>query len=232
MKHHIYIAAISLFMLAACTEENLTEPATTNYSVNISREFLSPEEFTPLSSNAVVTLNVSNTQYKEQTDSLLTAHFNNIKPGNATVTIDYEGFSQVKYVVNIVGNESQSSTVSVIPCKGKYAATLSGYLTAGGKAVTQPINVIITPLDTISNLVKHSGKGTVSSVYVDGITRKVVEVTNGTFTATMPATSYGIHYNIVADDFVDSGTQTIHTYSGEGITLFSGKKSVIEIKYQ
>ena len=231
MKKIFYILAIAA-VLVSCTEENLEEPATTNYSVKISREFLSPDEFTPLSDNVLVTLNVGNALYTEKTDSLLTARFKNIKPGNATVTIDYEGFSQVKYVVNIVDKESQNSTVSVIPCEGKYAATLSGYLTAAGKTVNQAINVIITPQDTIRNLVKHSGKGALSSVYVEGLTRKVVEVTNGTFTVTMPATSYGIHYNMVADDFLDNDTKAIHTYSGESITLYSGKKSVVEIKYK
>lgn len=233
MKKIFYILSIAL-LFGSCTEENLEEPVTTNYTVSIVRECLAADELTPIinGEGATITLNNSGTVYQQHTDSLLNARFVDIKPGTTTVTIDYEGFSQTKYVVNIIDKESQSTSVSMIPSSGQYAAELSGYLTAAGNPVKQDINVIITPQDTISKLVRHNGKGAVSSVYVDNLSRKVVEVKDGSFSVTMPATSAGIKYNIIADDFVDSENHAIHTYGGSSIILYSGKKSVVEIKYE
>ena len=232
MKKIFYILSIAL-LFGSCTEENLEEPVTTNYTVSIVRECLSADELTPIinGEGATVTLNNSGTVYQQHTDSLLNARFVDIKPGTTTVTIDYEGFSQTKYVVNIIDKESQSTSVSMIPSSGQYAAELAGVLSATGITIPQDINIIITPLDTVKNLVKHSGKGGVSSVYVENLTRKVIAAQNGKFSATMPATSAGISYTIVADDFIDTDTETLFKCVAQDITLYSGKKSVVQIKY-
>ncbi len=232
MKKIFYILSIAL-LFGSCTEENLEEPITTNYTVSIIRECLAADELTPIinGEGATITLNNSGTVYQQHTDSLLNARFVDIKPGTTTVTIDYEGFSQTKYVVNIIDKESQSTSVSMIPSSGQYAAELAGVLSATGITIPQDINIIITPLDTVKNLVKHNGKGGVSSVYVENLTRKVIAAQNGKFSATMPATSAGISYTIVADDFIDTDTETLFKCVAQDITLYSGKKSVIQIKY-
>lgn|GEM_PF-4524809 len=229
MKHLIYIT-LALLALASCTEENI-DLNTTDYTVSIVRECLSPEELTPVNDSALVTLNIRGNIYQQYTDSLLTASFKDILPGTTTVTIDYPGFSQTKYVVNIVEKESQSTSVSLIPSSGKYAAELSGVLAAAGTTIPQDINVIITPQDTISNLVKHNGNGAISSVYVESLSRKVIAAKDGKFSATMPAISAGTGYTIVADDFIDPDTETLFECVAQDITLYSGKKSVVQIKY-
>ncbi len=233
MKKIFYILAIAMLIFGSCTEENLDEPVTTNYTVSIVRECLAADELTPIinGEGATITLNNSGTVYQQHTDSLLNARFIDIKPSTTTVTIDYEGFSQTKYVVNIIDKESQSTSVSMIPSSGQYAADLSGVLYASGITIPQGINIIITPRDTVKNLVKHNGKGGVSSVYVENLTRKVIVSQNGKFTATMPATSVGISYTIVADDFIDPDTETLLKCESQEITLYSGKKSVVQIKY-
>ena len=134
-------------------------------------------------------------------------------------------------MVNIVEKESQSTSVSLIPSSGKYAAELSGVLAAAGTTIPQDINVIITPQDTISNLVKHNGNGAISSVYVESLSRKVIAAKDGKFSATMPAISAGTGYTIVADDFIDPDTETLFECVAQDITLYSGKKSVVQIKY-
>ena len=195
------------------------------------RECLAPEELIPVTDQALVTLNIRGTEYKEHTDSLLNANFKDILSGTATVTIDYQGFSQTKYVVNIIDKESQNTSVKLIPSSGKYAAELSGILSAIGTSIPQDINIIITPQDTVSNLIKHNGKGSISSVYVENLTRKVITAQDGKFTATMPATSAGIGYTIVADDFIDPNTGLLYKCVAQDINLYSGKKSVVQIKY-
>ncbi|MBP5369075.1 MAG: hypothetical protein J6Z01_11540 [Bacteroidales bacterium] len=231
MKKIFYLIALITPLLFSCTEENLGEPVTTNYTVSIVRECLAPEELTPVTDQALVTLNIRGTEYKEYTDSLLNANFKDILSGTATVTITYQGFSQTKYVVNIIDKESQSTSVSMIPSSGKYAAELSGVLTAAGTTIPQDINIIITPQDTVSNLIKHSGKGSVSSVYVENLTRKVIAAKDGKFSVTMPATSAGIGYTIVADDFIDPVSGEMFKCVAQDISLYSGKKSVMQIKY-
>ena len=104
-------------------------------------------------------------------------------------------------------------------------------LSAAGITIPQDINIIITPRDTVKNLVKHNGKGGVSSVYVENLTRKVIATQNGKFTAAMPATSAGITYTIVADGFIGPDTETLLKCESQDITLYSGKKSVVQIKY-
>ncbi|MBR6176318.1 MAG: hypothetical protein IKQ70_00370 [Bacteroidales bacterium] len=231
MKKIFYLIALIPPLLFSCTEENLGEPLTTNYTVSIVRECLAPEELTPVTDQALVTINIRGTEYQEYTDSLLNANFKDILSGTATVTINYQGFSQTKYVVNIIDKESQSTSVSMIPSSGKYAAELSGVLSADGTTIPQDINIIITPRDTVSNLIKHSGNGSISSVYVENITRKVIAAQDAKFTATMPATSTGIGYTIVADDFIDPITGKMFKCVAQDISLYSGKKSVTQIKY-
>ena len=230
MKKLIYILSIAMMFLGSCTEENI-DPSTTNYTVSIVRECLAADELTPVNDKALVTLMIGNTEYKQHTDSLLNASFNDIPFGTATVTVTYKGYAPTKFVVGIIEKESQTSTVSMLPSSGKYAAQLVGVISAAGNAIPDDINVIITPQDTVSHLVKHSGNGKVQSVYVEGLTRTVVTVQEGKFEATMPATSAGIDYTIVADDFTDAESGELFTCKPQQITLFSGKKSAVQIKY-
>ena len=230
MKKIFYILSIAMLIFGSCTEENI-DPATTNYTVSIVRECLAADELTPVTDQALVTLNIRGTEYKQHTDSLLNVHFNDILSGTATVTVTYKGYAPTKFVVGIMDKESQSSTVSMLPSSGKYAAQLVGVLSAAGNVIPDNINVIITPQDTVSNLIQHNGKGVVQSVYVEGLTRTVVTVQEGKFEATMPATSAGIGYTIVADDFTDAASGELFTCKPQKITLFSGKKSAVQIKY-
>ncbi|MBP5502158.1 MAG: hypothetical protein J6Y24_05145 [Bacteroidales bacterium] len=230
MKKIFYILSIAMLIFGSCTEENI-DPATTNYTVSIVRECLAADELTPVTDSALVTLNIRGNIFHQYTDSLLNANFKDILSGTTTVTVDYKGFSQTKFVVDLIDKESQSTTVSMMPSSGKYAAELSGVLTAAGTPVEQNLNIIITPQDSICNLVKHNGNGSVSSVYVENLSRKVIEAKDGKFSATMPATSAGLKYTIVADDFEDSNTGTLFKSVTQDITLYSGKKSVVQIKY-
>lgn len=230
MKKLIYLLSIAMMILGSCTEENI-DPSTTNYTVSIVRECLAANELTPVTDKALVTLNIRGTEYKQHTDSLLNAHFNDILSGTATVTVTYKGYAPTKFVVDIIEKESQTSTVSMLPSSGEYAAQLFGVISAAGISIPDNINVIITPQDTVSHLVRHSGNGSLKSVYVDGLTRTVVQVQDSKFEATLPATSAGIDYTIVADDFTDAESGELFTCKPQQVTLFSGKKSAVQIKY-
>ncbi|MCQ2975363.1 MAG: hypothetical protein MJ211_11215 [Bacteroidales bacterium] len=228
MKNTLYILASLLLIITSCTEENIPD-LTTCYYVKLTHECYTGNELFPVTDSALVSINVNNTIYEKYTDSLLTANFKDIKPGTATVTINYNGFSEVKYVVELIQDESQNSTITMIPSSGEYSATLTGVVSTECE-IPQNINVIITPLDTVSNLISHNGKGVISSVYYENITRKVVNLTNKQFSTTMPATSTGLNYIINIDDFIDPNTNKIYTFKPQQITLYSGKKSVCEIK--
>ncbi len=226
MKKIFHLILLTL-LITACTQENIPTN-TCNYTVLLKKEyFVNNNEFLA-SDSAKVTLKIANEIYERYTDSMLTANFTTIKSGTALVTIDYPNFCIVKYKITLPDESSLSSQINLLPKEGEFAAILKGELqTTGGKTITEPLNIIVTPADSIKNYV--SGQN-IYDIYIENFSRSTIKSASGSYNITLPATSNGTKYIINADGFMQNGTA--YEFNCDTITLFSGKTTVKNLIYK
>ncbi len=207
--------------------------------------------------SAIVSLVMNDSIYNVATDSNGIAKFNNLAAGMLAVKISHPEYATTSMIVDITAQKDEkeydaknirnaSSIVELFPRKGENTATISGKAWADLDLTKTGLENAVEGLKISShisqkqlvNYVNHTGAGKIISIVCKTNLENATTDAQGNYTINVPASRSGLKIVLVSDDFVYSqktvqGTQR-HIYKAkhDTLTVFSGMKSVHDIKYE